>query len=170
MRVSHFFLAGQADQIFWVKKISQPVGWRVKRGGSDPQPSSRLDKAFIKSNNPSISSLWHPKRVIAQQVMASPCYPSLIYFLLFLSKAKRIGKCSLIYTFEINQSQLDMSIRAEARSPSPPSPKNYRAWASFYKPKKNWAFRAKPIWALGILGLSPFGLGPARKPEIYILA
>ena len=67
-------------------------------------------------------------------------------------------------------SEVDMSIRAEARSPSPPSPKNYRAWASLYKPKKNWAFRAKPIWALGILGLSPFGLGPVQKPEIYILA
>lgn len=60
-----------------------------------------LDKTFIKSNNPSIP-LWHPKRVIAQQVMASPCYPSQIYLLLFLSKAKRIGKCSSIYTFSRN--------------------------------------------------------------------
>ena len=51
-----------------------------------------------------------------------------------------------------------MSIRVEPAVPARPALTITLLGLTFISPK-NWDFRAKPIWALDILGLSPFGLG-----------
>lgn len=68
------------------------------------------------------------------------------------------GRCLQFQGMEV-----DTSIRAEVHSPSPPNPKNYRAWAYFYKSKKIGPFRLSPF------GLWAFWAGPKTQNFIFYL-